>query len=769
MVKRLKPAIKWLGGIVILLLALGVLAVYNYRNTVDFQILDLTEFTMPDWLGENMQDGVLRIEKTANGEGRFVVVSPPMWLKEGSYVFGVTYHTSGEENYCRLYSPGMMDENGNVGVVFDSASLEQGEGRIFLNCSASQAISNLELQIFYEDGDLELSEITMRNTKKMTDPLWLYALAGSLTVIIVCYLLYWRTSPRYREKLVLVAAFGTLVFLAMMPYLNDYLIIGHDLKFHLARINGLSTSIRNGDLLPRINPVQTYGYGYASAAMYPQVFLYPAALMNAAGMSLMNSYKCTVFLIQFFTAATGYMAFGRIFGSKKAGIMGAFMYVLSINRLANLYIRADLGEMLAMIFFPLAFYGMYEIICRDYRKWYWTTAAFCGVFFSHILSTELLFVTAAVSCLACMRRFVREPKRIAALCKAAGLTILLCLWQIVPLLTYAKENLAVFGPVSIYLPDRLVSLTGIFSAFSNSGIQSLGIIPGIGAGLYLLISLYYWGTGKETDEPAAQCLSLGKTGMLWACATLAMTLWIFPWDMLCRVSLIERLIKSIQFPWRLLEITNFMLCITLVAAVMIVIRKWPEYAFRITLLVCVGSIAGSLYFIEEASGLEAIEKRVYAEDTNITDYLYFYYGQSDRLFRERGNVITAGEEGLWHITDYEKKGTALHAMLSEQREHGESWVEVPLYYYPGYHASLDGVETSAGPGENGEIRVMLPAEFKEGELRVWFEDFTAWKIADGVSAVTAVVLLLCGILYLVRKRRTGPGTHNVPDGKQVTV
>ncbi len=178
MVRRLKPAVKWLGGIVILLLALGVVAVYSYRNTVDFQILDLNEFTMPEQLRGNITDGVLRIEKTGNGQGRFAVASPPMWLKEGSYVFGVAYHTSGKENYCRLYSPGMMDENGNAGVVFDSVSLEQGEGRIFLNCSSPQTINNLELQIFYEDGDLELSEITMRNTKKLTDPLWLYALGG---------------------------------------------------------------------------------------------------------------------------------------------------------------------------------------------------------------------------------------------------------------------------------------------------------------------------------------------------------------------------------------------------------------------------------------------------------------------------------------------------------------------------------------------------------------------------------------------------------------
>ncbi len=733
----------------LLLLFFGVGAVYNYRNTMDFQILDPEEFTMPDSLRDTLSEGTLELK-----EGPVEIDSPQMWLERGSYVFGVTYDNlgGGTSSLC-LYSPGMMDEDGNIGITFDRIELEQGSGRALLHCVSSQDISNLELQIFCEDGGLTLSEISMRNEKKMTDPLWLYALGVLLTAALWRYLLRWRTSPQYKEKLMLAAAFSVLIFLAMVPYLNRYLIIGDDLKFHLARINGISTAVRNGDLWPRINPVQAYGYGYASALMYPQVFLYPAALLHLAGMSLMNSYKCLVFLLQLSTAFSSYAAFGRMFRSRYAGIMGAFLYVLSLNRLTNLYVRADLGEMLAMIFFPMMAYAMYEILYRDHRKWYWAAAAFTGIFFSHILSAELTLVVAAVTCLFCIRRFIETPQRFLSLCKAAGITVLLCLWQIVPILTYTGEKLTVFGPSGLYLPDWLVTLTDVVSIFSDRGLHSLGIALGTGAGVYLVIDLYYRGARKKTDGSVTQLLSLGRIAILWACVTFAMTLWIFPWDMLCRVSVIDKLIKSIQFPWRLLTITNLMLCIASVAAFMILIGKRPRWAAGITLAVCAGCVAGSFSFIQQASVMDAIEKRAYAENTILTDYLYLYEGESAEAFKDRGNLILSREEDLWRITDYNKEGVRLSAVLTATKEHGDSQVEVPLYYYPGYRASINGVETPVERGDKGTVRVMLPAGSEECRLSVWFEDPALWKIADAVSAAAFGAVVLYLALSLVKKGR----------------
>lgn len=325
------------------------------------------------------------------------------------------------------------------------------------------------------------------------------------------------------------------------------------------------------------------------------------------------------------------------------------------------------------------------------------------------------------------------------------MTVLLCLWRIVPLLTYAKEKFLVFGEPNIYLPDRLIAASKIFTAFSAGGYQNLGIILGFGILLYMIVSTSIKQDGNLTKHTIC-LLNLGKAGLIVALITLAMTLWIFPWDFLCKSRLIDRLIKSIQFPWKLLAVTSFMLCIVFLAAMMLILEKWKNYAYLLTLLVCVGSVISSLYFIETASDIEAIENKADAENIILTDYLYFYEGQSDASLRERGNVITSDQDDVWKITDYEKKGTTLKADLSAQAVHKDSWLEVPLYYYPGYHASLDGTEAELEQGTYGVIRVLLPDEFNEGQLSVWFEDFFVWRIADWISLLT---LFAC-VIYVVR-------------------
>lgn len=744
-------------GMICLVLGMGVSACYSYIDTLDFQMLNLEDFTVPEELSNHVTEGVFSLKRTTDGEGNFLLSSPQMWLESGEYVIGINYKCNSDGNYCQLYSPGMMDEAGNIGVIYESQKFEIGEGRLYFRPVFSQDVSNLELRIFCENGDMELSEIAVRNTKKLTDPLWFFGFGVLLLLLVSNLMRHWRKTPRYVENLLLMSAFWILVFLTMLPYLNSYLIIGHDLKFHLARINGITEGLRNGVFPVRINPIQSYGYGYASAILYPQVFLYPAALLHLSGMSLMNSYKVLVFLIQIGSIFSSGFSFARVFGSRKAGIMGAFLYVLSINRLGNMYIRGDLGEMLAMIFFPLAFYGIYEIVWGDERKWLWESAAISGIFFSHILSTELVVIVTAVFCVIRAGRFVKEPKRIAALCKAAAVTVMICLWQIVPIITYARENLSVFGKANIYLPDRLLPLSEIFAVFSNSGAKSLGIFLGAGALLYLLVSSYIRSKGN-VSHTAERWLRLGRTGLIAALITLAMTLWIFPWQLLCRWIVIDRMIKMLQFPWRLLAVSSFMLCVTCVAAVMLISINWKAYARPLTILICLCSVLGSLYFIEQSSGMEAIRNRADAENINLTDYLYFYSGQSDALLRERGNVITTGGEGLWRIADYKKQGTSLSAELFFQAGHTDSWVEVPLYYYPGYHASINGENALLEQGNDGVIRVLLPDGFEQGRLQVWFDDFPAWKAADGVSALSFCILAGYGFLSGRKKRRAAMGS-----------
>lgn len=58
------------------------------------------------------------------------------------------------------------------------------------------------------------------------------------------------------------------------PLLNEYIIVGHDLAFHLNRIEGIKKGLLSGQFPVRIHPTHFGGYGYATPIMYPEMLLY---------------------------------------------------------------------------------------------------------------------------------------------------------------------------------------------------------------------------------------------------------------------------------------------------------------------------------------------------------------------------------------------------------------------------------------------------------------------------------------------------------------
>lgn len=728
----------------------GIVAFFSYRNDIDFCILEPEDFSVPAELEVSISDGIIIIgENSKNDRQNFVISSPALYLEAGTYVLGVSYNSTSPDNYCRLYSPTTMDSEGNTGVIFDSQMMSAGEGRISFQVTFEQDVSNLELQICYAEGELIISEIAMRNTKALRDSILFWGM-GSL-ILAVCFALYqfFKRKTEDVENRLLVVGFLLLLYITMLPYLNDYLIIGHDMKFHMARIEGIVRNIRNGNFGVGINPVQSYGYGYASSVMYPQLFLYPSAFLHLAGMSLMNSYKCLLLLINALTIGISYFSFNRLFSSRYAGIMGTYLYTLCSYRLTDVYVRGSIGEVLALAFIPLVFYSIYVIIYGDYKKWYWATIAFSAVFQSHILSTELIIIYTSFFCAGCWKHFVKETKRWIALCKAAIMTVLLNLWQIIPFVTYLSEDLTVFAKANIYLPDRVLTFSELFQTFVTENSKSIGGVLAIGTVLYIVLTISILHESGR-DEKLVRYKRLGDVALIIAIPTIAMTLWIFPWDLFCRINVIDNWIKGLQFPWRLLGIGSFLLCIVFVAAAMILIHRRPVFSKTMVVFVCAFSIMGSLYLIENVSQLETIEGRAYAENMILTDYLYFYQGDSDEALKDRGYVVMANQKDIWQFCDFQKQGTMITVTLSAQKEHSNSWIEVPLYYYPGYRAYLDGNELELLRGNDGVIRIMIPDDLKSGVLNVGFEAPWMWKAANWISWTC---LVIWGIYSVLKRKR----------------
>ena len=165
-----------------------------------------------------------------------------------------------------------------------------------------------------------------------------------------------KVESRYSGKIHVIIFCLSFAFLCTLPYMNDFLINGHDLKFHLARIEGVADALKQGQFPVHINPTQANGYGNASATMYPQFFIYFPAVLKINNLSLLNTYKVLIFLINLITALCAWIGFKNVWKSRKAGYIGCAIYMMGLYRLDDLYIRAAIGEALALAFLPIVFW-----------------------------------------------------------------------------------------------------------------------------------------------------------------------------------------------------------------------------------------------------------------------------------------------------------------------------------------------------------------------------------------------------------------------------
>ena len=63
------------------------------------------------------------------------------------------------------------------------------------------------------------------------------------------------------------------------PLYTFYLQYGHDLLFHLFRIDGIADGLQSGQFPVRLYGNDLNGYGYGVSMFYPELFLYVPALL----------------------------------------------------------------------------------------------------------------------------------------------------------------------------------------------------------------------------------------------------------------------------------------------------------------------------------------------------------------------------------------------------------------------------------------------------------------------------------------------------------
>ena len=470
-----------------------------------------------------------------------------------------------------------------------------------------------------------------------------------------------------------------------------------------------------------------------SCSMSLKSTFYPFALMLLGGASAAYVGNVLLTALNIGAAAGMYAAAKRLFQNRWAATCASVLYTLSAYRVMDVYTRVAVGEAMAMAFFPLFIVGLYEVLFGDAKCWRMLALSACGIFLSHMLSTMLCAVLAAGAALLCLRRVIGQ-KRFVPLAKAAGLCLLLGLFQLAPFCMYSMQGIGAGTlvndlTVNAVEPGQILMMGAGSASASSANQKVLAFSVEIGLPLLMgaMLALYAALQKPERGENEKAVLRLLACGAALAVAATD----FFPWGPVS--TLTGGKVGYMQFTWRLLMFVAPLLALAGGYGVTELGGKRPDAAAAAALCmaaVCVmPTLSGELHgarYIEQGATVSPHLGLAYAEytlpDTNFLE-------TRDRSLHIEGGVAVA---------DYAKRGTTITAQVEAATE---GTVSFPLFDYDGYRATLNGQEIAVETGDNNRVQIRVPTG-TDGEVRIWFAGKRWWKITDAVSLAALLAVLL---------------------------
>lgn len=573
---------------------------------------------------------------------------------------------------------------------------------------------------------------------------------------------------RSRFATLIVAA---IVIISCIPIMLGFTAFHqvHDTVFHLYRIDGIAQGLRDGQLPVLMQTLQIKGYGYPVSICYGDLFLYIPAVFRLLGFSMHASYGLFIVLINTFCAASTYYVFKRIFGERRVAVLSCALWTLSPYRLIiDTYLRGAVGELLALSFFPIIFYGLYSIIWYQSRGasrfgWLWCAMGVAAIVYSHILSIMMAFlVFFPILVIGLIQN--GDKKVLGNIILSAVVCLALSLAFIVPFLDFyssvemqvnmqsgiAKQSFAYDMAVQ---PAQLFELFPDVQQWSLPG-TSLNEMP-YGIGWNLLFAIPLWCT--ICFLPALRS-SFSRNAYRFGLLILAlvgvftwMTTVYFPWkyDSVELIGKLLSVLATIQFPWRLIGPVSFLLTILLSLSVSFLSksranRVTTPLVIAVMALSCVEAGFGATSFLNHSLALgENYSESDLTFGVMNGEYLPANVELEALLNDESVDVVAS--PGVEVKDEPTNSGTSYRVNIESSADGG--LITIPRLMYPQYRATANsGQEFAISSNRNGLIQVEIPGQFS-GEVLIEFVVPKIWRLSEAFSFIVLLAMLAKILLY----------------------
>lgn len=535
----------------------------------------------------------------------------------------------------------------------------------------------------------------------------------------------------YTALFILIITHGCLLY-PDLPW-------GHDGIFHLSRIASLRDAIlANYDFPIKIYPNYFDNAGYGNGLFYPDIYLYLPALISCLGISVITSYKLLLTACSILTFMFMYKCSKSITNSHKAGLISAFVYTMSGYRLYDIYVREALGEVLALTFIPLAFYGFYHILWKDEKEWPIFVIGFSSILLSHIISSVLFIILLMIICCIYIIHLLNNKRRLGILLLSCLTTLLLVAYFYFPMIEQLYSDKFVLNTQTVQsnLAQTTYSFLYLFLDISLGIPFNITNVSGVGIIALAIIPIYFINYRKFQKDN-----NITSTLFLLAILFTLPVLYIFPWD---NIQKILPHFSTIQFAWRFYIIAVFLF--SLIIGYILAKIKY-KYLYK-TLLIFYSIIAfyhiSIIYAYFIYSGMTGGNTQFNSYTVGGGEYLP---SKTNKTYLGK-NIFNTNNENI--LLELNKQNNITQICYLNNHSSEPTWIETPILYYKGYKAKSANTFLDVSKSENGFIQVILPNNIEKGIIQISYEGTTVQEITNWISLITLFIFFV----YIFHKRKT---------------
>ncbi len=514
-----------------------------------------------------------------------------------------------------------------------------------------------------------------------------------------------------------------LTFIISIPYLNLNSIFTHDISYHTNRIVEISNELKAGHFPVLIHSNLLDGFGYANSLFYPELFLYIPAILICFGVDFLLSYKLFIIITTFFTILFTYYSANLIFKKKNISWVITILYSMAFYRLTDIYERGAIGEVLALVFLPLIFAGLYEIIFGENKRWWVICFGIFGLVNSHVLSFAMAVIIILIICLINIKTIFKDKKRLINLLIAGIISILLTFSFVLPYLEQSNSDKFNVDE-RIYDGAFLQSYSVSLMEMINNKFYRDDFYKGIG--IILLILPFFIFKCKDKNNEIKFLKQLFGIGFI----LLFLTSSLFPWETICNKF---NFLTIIQFPYRLNVFITLLFSFVGGYAICSLFNNKEEFNNVIYIVM----IFMTINLISQVN----INGREFTADQILTfapigngEYTPYGFNSIDKTVHNFSNNEIKFERNSSKITfDY-------NDLENEMKIH------VPLAYYKGYKAYVeekDGTKTNLKVLEDEQTKNVVISNDKiiNGKITVEYKMTIIQILGYSITYITLIVLV----------------------------